>query len=107
LLSSFTSSANSAITGAVSASSSALAAMSNNRLAALETARPEENPSEKISQLGLTRIEIDTPGLAFEEAGEIVDMNAGGLDPQQILSGSELRRSSSASTTSLTPRFST
>src|SRR3546814_13845974 len=40
--------------GAVSASNRTLAMMSNRRLAKPESRRPEENPSEKMNQLGLT-----------------------------------------------------
>jgi hypothetical protein len=42
------------MTGADNPSNSALAKISNRRFAKLEIARPDENPSEKISQLGLT-----------------------------------------------------
>src|SRR3546814_1361771 len=54
LLSSFTIIAASRMMGAVSASNRTLAMMSNRRLAKPESRRPEENPSEKMNQLGLT-----------------------------------------------------
>ena len=59
--------------------------MSNSRLATLDSRRPAEKPSEKISQLGLRLSRSTRPGLALEEAREIVDVDAGGLDPQQIV----------------------
>ena len=84
-LSSFTSSANSAISGKVSASSRPLAAMSNRRLAdARERAARREAVGED-QPAGIERVEIDPPGLALDEAGEVVDVDPGGLDPQQVL----------------------
>ncbi len=44
--------------------------------------RPEEKPSEKISQLGLTLSRSTRP---LEEGRDLVDVHAGGLDPQQVL----------------------
>ena len=59
--------------------------MSNSRLARLDSRRPAEKPSEKISQDGIEAVEIDAPGLALEEGRDFVDVDAGGLDPQQVL----------------------
>jgi hypothetical protein len=84
-LSSFTRSANSTITGAVSGQQQRAGGDVEQALGARWTPRARRKPVGKDQPAGIDRIEIDPARLAFDEAGEIVDVDAGGLDPQQIL----------------------
>ena len=103
-LSSFTISANSAITGKVSNSSTPLATTSNTRLATLDSIRPDENPSEKISQLGLSVSRSTRPVSRSMKLEKSLTWTPAVLIRSRSFKGSALRRSSSASTTSLAPR---
>src|SRR3546814_4191596 len=90
--------------GAVSASNRTLAMMSNRRLAKPESRRPEENPSEKMNQLGLTLSRSTRPVSRSRKLERSLTCTPVVLIRRRSDNGSALRRSSRASTTSLAPR---
>ena len=87
--------------GSVSASSSPLAMMSNARLNTLDSIRLEANPSEKISQDGLTLLRSIRPVSRSRKLDISLTWTPVVRTRSRSFIGSALRRSSSASTTSL------
>ena len=106
-LSSFTSKAVSRMSGANRIRMAPLTTTSNSLFAAAESRRPDEKPSEKISQEGL-RLSRSTRPVSRSRKEEIsLTKTPVVLIRSRSASGSALRLSSSASTTSLAPRRTT
>ena len=107
MLSSFTNMAKIATSGRPTIRITRLTRMSNRRLPILDNRRPDENPSEKISQLGLSVSRSTRPNSRSRKLEKSLTMTPLVLTLSRSLSGSELRRSCSARTTSLAPTRST
>ena len=75
--------------------------MSNARFNALDSIRPEANPSEKISQDGLTLLRSIRPVSRSRKLEMSLTMTPVVFTRSRSFTGSALRRSSSASTISV------